>query len=99
MDADSDTDGATNWEEYVADTDPLNPNETFASRLEVLEDGTLRVIPSVVSTGRLYRARLHGDLFQDATWQDLGPGRPGIGAELGGETGQTGFGALGVSLP
>lgn len=99
MDADSDTDGTTNWEEYVADTDPLNPNETFASRLEVLEDGTLRVIPSVVSTGRLYRARLHGDLLQDATWQDLGPGRPGIGAELGAEIGQTGFGALGVSLP
>lgn len=99
MEADADTDGASNWEEYVADTDPLNPEETFASRLEVLEDGTLRVIPSVVSTGRIYRARLHGDLLQDAVWQDLGPGRPGIGAELGGETGKTGFGAVGVSLP
>lgn len=99
MEADADADGASNWEEYVADTDPLNPEETFASRLEVLDDGTLRVIPSVVSTGRIYRVRLHGDLFQDAVWQDLGPGRTGIGAELGGETGQTGFGAVGVSLP
>jgi formylglycine-generating enzyme required for sulfatase activity/endonuclease I len=99
MESDSDSDGATNWEEYVADTDPLDPDETFASRLEVLEDGTLRVIPSVVSTGRLYRVRLHDDLLQDAIWRDLGPGRPGIGAELGGETGQTGFGAVGVFLP
>ena len=99
MDADSDTDGATNWEEYVADTDPLNPNETFASRLEVLEDGTLRVIPSVVSTGRVYRARMHDTLLQNAVWQDLGPGRPGIGAKLGDESGLAGFGAVGVSLP
>ena len=99
MEADADADGASNWEEYVADTDPLNPEETFASCLEVLEDGTLRVIPSVVSTGRIYRVRLHSDLLQDAVWQDLGPGRPGIGAELGGGTGKTGFGAVGVALP
>jgi hypothetical protein len=99
MDADSDTDGSSNWEEYVADTDPLNADEVFMSRLKVEEDGTVRVVPSVVSTGRVYRAKLLGDLREDGEWQDLGPGRPGIGAELGGETGQQGFGAMGVSLP
>ena len=99
MEADSDADGASNWEEYVADTDPLDAEKTFASRLEVQEDGTLRVIPSVVSTGRLYRAKLLGDLLEDGEWLDLGPGRPGIGATLGDEPGTQGFGAMGVSLP
>ena len=69
------------------------------ARLEVAEDGTVRVVPSVVSTGCVYRAKLLGDLLEDGEWLDLGPGRPGIGAPLGDETGTQGFGAMGVSLP
>lgn len=99
MEADTDTDGATNWEEYVADTDPLDAEEVFKSHLEVAEDGRVRVVPSVVSASRVYRAKLLGDLQEDGEWQDLGPGHSGIGANLGGETGQQGFGAIGVSLP
>lgn len=99
MEADTDTDGASNWEEYVADTDPLDAKEVFESRLEVAEYGTVRVVPSVVSTGRVYRARVFGDLREEGEWLDLGPGHTGIGAELGGESGQQGFGAMGVSLP
>lgn len=99
MAADADADGASNWEEYIADTDPLDAEETFASRLETREDGTLRVVPTVISTGRVYRAKLHGDLLRDAVWHDLGPGRPGIGAPLGDATAPQGYGAVGVSLP
>lgn len=99
MEADADADGASNWEEYIADTDPLDAEETFASRLETREDGSLRVVPTVISTGRVYRAKLHGDLLREAVWRDLGPGRPGIGAPLGDATAPQGYGAVGVSLP
>lgn len=104
MEEDTDGDGANNWDEYVADTDPLDEGEVFESRVEVAEDGKVRVVPSVVSTGRVYGVRMagglrEGDLREAGDWMDLGPGREGIGAELdGGERG-VGFGVVGVAVP
>ena len=101
---DADGDGANNGEEYVADTDPADEGDVFESRVEVAADGTVRVVPSVVSTGRVYGVRVvrdlrEGDLREVGNWVDLGPGREGIGAELGGEEGGVGFGVVGVAVP
>ena len=104
MEEDADGDGASNWEEYVADTDPMDGREVFESRVVVGGDGVARVVPSVVSTGRVYGVRMagdlqEGDLREAGEWVDLGPGREGIGAELGGGKGGVGFGVVGVAVP
>jgi hypothetical protein len=99
MEDDADGDGASNWEEYVADTDPWNKEEVFGSRLVVKEDGTVWVEPSVVRTGRVYKVKRAKAVQGEWNWLDLGPGREDIGAELGDSDGKTGFGAIGVSVP
>ena len=99
MEDDADGDGASNWVEYVADTDPWDENEVFESRLVVKEDGTVWVVPSVVRTGRVYKVKRAGSVQGEWEWLDLGPGLEDIGADLGGEGGAMGFGAMGVSVP
>lgn len=96
---DADGDGASNWDEYVADTDPWNRAEVFESKLVAGEGGALRVEPSVVRTGRVYWVNVWRDLTGTAERRELGPGREGIGAPLGGPDDAIGFGAVGVSVP
>ena len=98
-DADADGDGASNWEEYVADTNPLDGREVFESRLVVGEGGVVRVEPSVVRTGRVYGVKVWRDLAGEPECRELGPGHDGIGAELNGEGEKIGFGCLSVSVP
>lgn len=100
----ADGDGASNWEEYVADTDPADGTEELRSLVVAGERGTVRVVPSVVSTGRVYGVRVvrdlrEGDAREVGEWVDLGPGQEGIGAELGGRESGVGFGVVGVALP
>ena len=100
----ADGDGAGNWEEYVADTDPADGTEELRSLVVVGEGGTVRVVPSVVSTGRVYGVRVvrdlrEGDAREVGEWVELGPGREGIGAELGGVGEGAGFGVVGVAVP
>ena len=99
MEGDADNDGASNWEEYVADTDPWNGEEVFETRLAAGGDGTLRVEPSVVRAGRVYGVRVWRDWNGEAEWRDLGPGREGIGLDWPEEGETIGFGAVGVSVP
>lgn len=99
MEEDADGDGASNWEEYVADTDPMDEGEVFMTRLVPMGDGKMRIEPSVVRTGRVYGVRVWRDLMGEAEWRDLGPGWEGIGLEWP-EEGESGrFGAMGVAVP
>lgn len=97
MDGDEDGDGATNWEEYVADTNPLDGEEVFKTRISV-RDGKVWMEPSVTRTGRAYRAKVTGDLREDGEWVELGSGREGLGVELPAGAGM-GFGTIAVSIP
>ncbi|MBP1588630.1 MAG: hypothetical protein ILO10_00365 [Kiritimatiellae bacterium] len=97
--ADADGDKATNWEEYVADTDPMDEGEVFESRVAVGEGGAVRVVPSVVSTGRVYGAKVWRDLTDEPVFLDLGPGHEGIGVDLNGGGEMRGFGSVSVSVP
>jgi endonuclease I/formylglycine-generating enzyme required for sulfatase activity len=96
---DTDGDGASNWEEYVADTNPRNVAEVFESRLLVGEGGVVWVVPSLVSTGRVYGVQVWRDLRNAPECRDLGSGHEGIGAELNGEGEMIGFGRMSVSVP
>ena len=51
---DEDGDGATNWEEYVADTDPTDAAERLEARIRV-EDGRVTVEAVPANSGRTYR--------------------------------------------
>ena len=99
MEEDADGDGANNWEEYVADTNPMDEGEVFESRVEVTEDGKVRVVPSVVSTGRVYGVKVWRDLTEEPECRDLGAGYEGLGADLNGEGEAIGFGSMSVSVP
>lgn len=68
MGADTDTDGASNWEECVAGSDPLDANDRLEARL-VAVDGRLSVVPSVTAPGRSYRVSGTREL-EDASWED-----------------------------
>ncbi|MBQ9344543.1 MAG: hypothetical protein IJT88_04950 [Kiritimatiellae bacterium] len=99
MEEDTDGDGANNWDEYVADTDPLDEGEVFESRVEVAEDGKVRVVPSVVSTGRVYGVKMWQDLTEEPEFRDLGYGHEGIGVDMNGDGETMGFGTMSVSVP
>ena len=68
MGADTDTDGASNWDECVAGSDPLDASDRLEARL-VEADGRLSVVPSVSAPGRTYRVLGTRELT-DASWVD-----------------------------
>lgn len=75
IDGDADSDGASNWEECVAGTNPFDPADRFEARILARDDGTMVVEPSSAESGRVYR--VHGTthlLGADGTppvWDDL----------------------------
>lgn len=98
-DGDADSDGAGNWDEFVADTDPFDPDDVFHVHLAVADDGTLLLAPSSASPDRRYRAWLRNDLTAPGEWIDLGPGRDGLATPFSPDGAPRAFGAIGVSLP
>ncbi|HRT04728.1 MAG TPA: MBG domain-containing protein [Kiritimatiellia bacterium] len=84
-DDDADGDGATNWDEFLADTDPADPGEVFALRGEFVsaaqsggETGEIRfTFPA--SPDRYYQLETCTDLVSGAKETvDLGWGVPGM---------------------
>ncbi len=73
-DADDDEDGMTNFEEYIADTDPTDPDSRFVI-LSVTNAAGMRIeVPS--SAARLYRF-LYTDDPVEEEWTPLGEEIPG----------------------
>jgi hypothetical protein len=72
---DYDHDGATDLQEYLADTNPLDPNdklEIVAISLSVDHSQTTVVWKSKLT--RQYQVEMRSDLSPDAVWQDSGLG-------------------------
>jgi hypothetical protein len=74
MDGDADLDGASNWEECVAGTDPFDATERFEARI-LSRDGKMVVEPSTAASGRVYRVHGTADLLgtegTPPVWDDL----------------------------
>jgi hypothetical protein len=94
---DADNDGATNGEEFIADTNPCDGNDVFMTRMS-WTDGVLVLSASSVSTGRTYGIWVHTNLLSPGEWHPIEAGDNGIQWPLGGE-GNMGFGGLTVALP
>jgi hypothetical protein len=77
--ADPDGDGAPNWQEYQANTDPHNKNSVFVIReVTRLLDGRFQVTFST-STNRTYRVEGSSDL---AIWEPVEDGIQGINQDV-----------------
>lgn len=74
MDGDADLDGASNWEECVAGTDPFDPADRFEARM-LARGGMLVVEPSTAESGRVYRVHgttnLLGSAETPPVWEDV----------------------------
>ena len=74
MDGDADLDGASNWEESVAGTDPFAPANRFEARI-LVRDGKMVVEPATAVSGRVYRvhgsANWPGSADTPAVWEDV----------------------------
>ena len=99
MNEDKDGDGASNWEEYVADTNPWDDAEVLKSRLVIADGGVVRIEPSIVRTERVYGVNVWRNLTGTPEYKDLGAGHEGIGFDLNGEGETIGFGSVSVSVP
>ncbi|MBP5787832.1 MAG: hypothetical protein J6Y19_08470, partial [Kiritimatiellae bacterium] len=67
-DADHDSDGATNWEEFVADTDPDNPASVFALSFTTISSvSNIAVWTFPASTSRYYNLLTSTNLLDFAT--------------------------------
>ena len=76
---DPDGDGAPNWQEYAANTDPNNSNSKFVIRdLTRLLDGRFQVTFST-STNRTYRVEASTDL---TIWEPVEDGIPGVNQDV-----------------
>lgn len=69
--ADNDGDGRTNWEEYVAGTDPLDEESVFSVRTVDFADGTMAVTAGPGATGRRYTLKRTAVLGEDARWEEV----------------------------
>ena len=75
---DADGDGMSNWEEYVAGTDPRSAGSRFmvqGSRLE----GMVFVLRFLTETGRLYGVKGRGEMTGTGLWVEVTNGLPGTG--------------------
>lgn len=70
---DEDGDGATNGEEFAADTNPCNPDDCFTTRMRV-ENGVLVLEASSASTGRVYGVMVFTNLMSLGEFHFLGTG-------------------------
>lgn len=68
---DNDEDGRTNWEEYVAGTDPLDADSLFAVQSVSFEDGTLAVTAGPGVTDRRYILKRTAQLGEEARWEEV----------------------------
>ncbi len=99
-DDDYDEDGFTNWQEYVADTDPTEKD----SKLQVVsfaQTGTETTVSFVSSAARTYELLFTADLVNGPWTTVIGP-RAGIGGPDGfvhAREGPVGFYRIKVSLP
>ena len=76
---DSDTDGFTNWEEYLAGTHPQNSNLYF--RVESMSNLQSRAVYVESETGRIYRLLYADELANPVIWA-TGQVRAGTGSLL-----------------
>ncbi len=76
--ADGDADGASNWEEYIADTVPTNNASVFSNRIvNVLGVGPLNLtVPGPTTNSRVYDAWYSTSLLSQA-WTPLNLNVPG----------------------
>jgi len=92
---DADNDGASNFAEYLAGTDPLNANSVFKIVSVQIAVADIQVICSTVTT-RTYHLQRADSPGTDAVWTDIGTGMAGNGGNLllidtGGATGPAKF--------
>jgi hypothetical protein len=100
---DFDKDGRTNYEEYVANTDPLDRQSILSiDRIEEI-GGKVRVILDETSSGRNYRLYQSDDLGISDPWGLVAGPLPGNGGSLSLDdtktTNERGFFRVGVELP
>lgn len=77
--ADTDGDGALNWQEYWANTDPNNPASKFVARgVNRLPDGRFQLTFST-ATNRTYKVVASSDL---TNWQTVQDNIPGTGQDV-----------------
>jgi endonuclease I len=76
---DRDDDGTSNWDEYICDTDPTDPDDVFAVTSEIfgppaVDDWLVELHASHVSTNRAYQKLVWTDLTADPAGGDIEPG-------------------------
>ena len=77
---DSDLDGLTNQEEYIANTDPLDPDDFLKLLLDEVR-ASVADVSFGTATGRLY-ALDYRDAWSTGTWKNLRTNVPGTGNSM-----------------
>jgi Tol biopolymer transport system component len=78
---DADGDGMSNLQEYLAGTDPLNPNSVFKTALTLVVATNGAVLQWPAALGKAYRVQYKDDL-SDPQWVDA-PGTVSVNGNLG----------------
>ena len=76
-DEDGDGDGQTTWEEYLADTDPEDPDDLFAVEGTYSEESGSILMTFPTSPDRYYQLEYSTNLFAPVQVKDLGWGTDG----------------------
>ena len=76
---DEEGDGFTNLQEYIADTNPLDPDSYF--RITVIEGGSTVEITFPSSADRVYQVEYKDALDDGAEWTPLAAPAPGTGGD------------------
>ena len=79
---DTDDDGATNWQEFLADTDPTDGGKFLRLAVDTQADGTWLARPDPIRTNRSYSLVIRTDLTDEDTERviPLGTGTEGLAA-------------------
>ncbi len=73
--ADDDNDGMTNWQEFLADTDPTDPEDALVLEATEVETGVIRfTFPA--SSNRFYQLVVSTNLLDERMETNLGRGEP-----------------------
>ncbi len=94
---DFDNDGATNWQEYLADTNPADSNQHFAVTATMDATGAIRLTSDSFSEARRYTLLVYTNLDSEPSGTALGAGSKGMTVTNSLPT--TGFLRLQVALP